>query len=309
VDGAITDSAVQEYDLRTGKLLATWDALKHIPLSDSYANPQTNGYPWDVYHVNSIQVAGPHTLLVSMRDTWAVYLIDTSTGKIDWQLGGKHSSFTFSPGASFQWQHDVTLTGGSTITLFDDNCCQISGAGTYLAANGPSRALTLQLNQASHAASLVSAYEHGGQSAAYMGSTQVLPDGNTLVGWGSEPYFSEYSESGKLLLDATLPGADLSYRAVQVSQWTGLPLTAPSGAARPDGGGTVVYASWNGATTVRSWRVLGGPDPGHLAVVATKARSGFETAIKVAAGSVFKIQALDARGRVIGTSSAFTSHG
>jgi EmrB/QacA subfamily drug resistance transporter len=309
VDGAITDSAVQEYDLRTGKLLYTWDALKNIPLSGSYANPPTNGYPWDIYHVNSIQVAGPHTLLVSMRNTWAVYLVDTRTGKIEWQLGGKHSSFTFGSGASFQWQHDVTLTGGSMITLFDDNCCQISGAGTYLAANGPSRALTLRLNQASHVASLVSAYEHGGASAAYMGSTQVLSNGNTLVGWGSEPYLSEYSKSGKLLLDATLPSPDLSYRVVQVSHWAGLPLTAPSGAARPDGGGTVVYASWNGATTVRSWRVLGGSDPGHLAVVATKAKSGFETAIHVATGSVFMIQALDAHGRVIGTSSVFRSHG
>jgi EmrB/QacA subfamily drug resistance transporter len=309
VDGTITDSAVQEYDLRTGKLVDTWDALKHIPLTDSYANPQTNGYPWDVYHVNSIQLVGPHTLLVSMRNTWAVYLIDTSTGKITWQLGGKHSTFTFGTGASFQWQHDVTLNGGSQITLFDDNCCQITGAGTYLAPNGPSRAVTLRLNQASHTASLVSAYEHKGLSAAYMGSTQVLPNGSTLVGWGEAPYFSEYSKSGKLLLDATLPGSDLSYRATQVSQWTGLPLTAPSGAARQGGGGTVVYASWNGATEVRSWRVLGGSDSRHLAVVATKAKSGFETVIRAGTGSVFKIQALDARGQVIGTSSVFRSHG
>jgi EmrB/QacA subfamily drug resistance transporter len=309
VDGTITDSAVQEYDLSTGKLLGTWDALKRIPLSDSHADLPTNGYPWDVYHVNSIQVVGPHTLLVSMRNTWAVYLIDTRTGKITWQLGGKHSSFKFGSGASFQWQHDVTLAGGSEITLFDDNCCQITGAGTYLAANGPSRAVTLRLNQASHTASLVSAYERRGISASYMGSTQVLPNGNTLVGWGSEPYFSEYSKSGTLLLDATLPGADLSYRATQVSHWTGLPLTAPSGAARPGGGATVVYASWNGATRVRSWRVLAGPDPRHLAVVATKAKSGFETAVRVGTGSVFKIQALDAHGRVIGTSSVFRSHG
>ncbi len=309
VDGAITDSAVQEYDLRTGKLLYTWDALKHIPFGDSYANPPTNGYPWDVYHVNSIQVVGPHTLLVSMRNTWAVYLIDTTTGKIQWQLGGKHSSFTFGSGASFEWQHDATLTGGSTLTLFDDNCCQISGAGTYLAPNGPSRALTLRLNQASHTASLVSAYEHGGVSAAYMGSTQVLPNGNTLVGWGAEPYISEYSKSGKLLLDATLPGPDLSYRAIQVSHWTGLPLTAPSGAARSGSGETVVYASWNGATTVTSWRVLAGSDPGNLAVVATKAKSGFETAIPVGTGSVFEVQALDAGGQVIGTSKVFRSQG
>jgi Arylsulfotransferase (ASST) len=309
VDGAITDSAVQEYDLQTGKLLHTWDALKHIPLSDSYADTPTNGYPWDAYHVNSIQLVGPHTLLVSMRNTWAVYLIDTSTGKIEWQLGGKHSSFTFGSGASFQWQHDATLTGGSTLTLFDDNCCQISGAGTYLAPNGPSRALTLRLNQAGHTASVVSAYQHGGVSAAYMGSTQVLSNGNTMVGWGEQPYFSEYSKSGKLLLDATLPAPDLSYRAVQVSQWTGIPLTAPSGAARSSGGRTVVYASWNGATQVHSWRVLAGTDPGHLSVVATQAKSGFETAIPVSTGSVFKVQALDASGRVIGTSSVFRRRG
>jgi EmrB/QacA subfamily drug resistance transporter len=308
VDGTITDSAVQEYDLRTGKLLYTWDALKHIPLSDSYADVQTNGYPWDAYHVNSIQVVGPDTLLVSMRNTWAAYLIDTSTGKIEWQLGGKHSSFTFGPGASFQWQHDVTQAGASEITLFDDNCCQISGAGTYLAANGPSRALTLRLNQATHTASVVSAYSHDGISAAYMGNTEVLPNGNTFVGWGAEPYFSEYSKSGKLLLDATLPAPDLSYRAVQISQWTGLPLTPPSGAARSSGGGTVVYASWNGATSVSSWRVLGGSDPGQLTVVATAAKSGFETAIRVPTGSVFRVQALNAQGQVIGTSGVFRSN-
>jgi hypothetical protein len=146
-----------------------------------------------------------------------------------------------------------------------------------------------------------------------MGNTEVLPNGNTFVGWGAEPYFSEYSKSGKLLLDGTFPSPDLTYRAVQISSWTGLPLTPPSGAARSSAGGTVVYASWNGATEVSAWRVLAGSDAGHLSVVATQAKSGFETAIHVGAGaatgSVFKVQALDANGRVIGTSSAFRSAG
>jgi len=31
-DGVLDDSAVQEYDIATGKLLYTWDALGHIPL-------------------------------------------------------------------------------------------------------------------------------------------------------------------------------------------------------------------------------------------------------------------------------------
>ena len=31
-NGALIDSAVQEYNLKTGKLLYSWDALDHIPL-------------------------------------------------------------------------------------------------------------------------------------------------------------------------------------------------------------------------------------------------------------------------------------
>ena len=44
-NGALVDSAVQEYNLTTGKLLYTWDALDHIPLNDSHASLPTNGVP------------------------------------------------------------------------------------------------------------------------------------------------------------------------------------------------------------------------------------------------------------------------
>ncbi len=57
-NGALIDSAVQEYDLTTGKLVRSWDALDHIPLGDSQATLPTNGFPWDAYHVNSIDVPG-----------------------------------------------------------------------------------------------------------------------------------------------------------------------------------------------------------------------------------------------------------
>ena len=100
-NGALIDSAVQEYNIKTGKLLCSWDALEHIPLSESQASLPTNGFPWDAYHVNSIELIGNGTLLVSMRDTWAVYLVNIDTGKIEWTLGGKSSNFKFGPGAAF----------------------------------------------------------------------------------------------------------------------------------------------------------------------------------------------------------------
>ncbi len=305
-DGALTDSAVQEYNLKTGKLLKSWDALKHIPLSDSYADLPDNSFPWDAYHVNSINLAGNGSIIVSMRNTWAIYDIDVATGKILWTLGGKHSSFKFGANADFQWQHDATLESGNVVTLFDDHCCQLTGGGTYLAPQGPTRGLVLKLNLTSHTATMVKQFQHESPDAAYMGSTELLPNGNVFVGFGSQPYFAEYSKSGQLLLDGVLPGPDLSYRAVQYANWVGVPLTPPAGAVRQHDGKSVVYASWNGDTEVTSWQVLAGSSAGQLKVVAKKAKSGFETAIAVPSGSrVFKVQALDSMGRVIGTSRLF----
>ncbi len=74
-----------------------------------------------------------------------------------------------------------------------------------------------------------------------------------------------------------------------------------------DDGGTTVYASWNGATKVVSWRVLAARTGGRLEPVTNAARTGFETAIAVPAGYArFEVQALDAGGRVLGVSRPST---
>jgi EmrB/QacA subfamily drug resistance transporter len=306
-NGALIDSAVQEYNLKTGKLLSSWDALDHIPLEDSYASVPTNGFPWDAYHVNSISLTDKGQFLVSMRNTWAAYLVDAAGGRIEWTLGGKRSSFTFGKGADFQWQHDVAFGPGSTVTLFDDHCCQLTGGGTSVPATAASRGLVLALDENAKTAKLAAQYPGGDQfETEYMGDTQPLPNGNAFIGWGSEPYLSEYSRTGKQLLQGHFPGPDLSYRST-IESWVGLPLTKPAGAARQTGGKTTVYASWNGATQLASWRVLAGSNAGSLKVVANLARSGFETEIPMA-GSYrsFELQARDIKGHVIGTSRPFS---
>lgn len=307
-NGALIDSAVQEYDLRTGRLLRTWDALHHIPLSDSRATVPTNGFPWDAYHVNSIELLGDGSMVVSMRNTWAAYKVDIATGGIEWTLGGRHSDFEFGPGAEFEWQHDVRVHRGTPyLTVFDDHCCQITGGGTYVSPTAPSRALVLRLDPTAHTATLVRQFSHGPDfDADYMGSVQTLANGNTLVGWGSAPYLSEYSPSGRLLLDAVLPGHDLSYRA-RLAQWVGLPLYPPSGAARSRRGRTIVYASWNGATQVASFKVWAGAAAGGpMRLVAWYSKGGFETAMPVPSGYArFRVQALDADRHVLGSTRVF----
>jgi hypothetical protein len=195
--------------------------------------------------------------------------------------------------------------------LFDDHCCQITGGGTYVSPSAPSRGLVLKLNPSTHTATLAGQYSHGANfDSEYMGNIEPLSNGDEFVGWGSAPFFSEYDSSGNLLLDARMPGSDISYRATR-EPWVGKPLDPPAGAARADGGRTVVYASWNGATEVKAWRVLGSGGAGTpTTAVATVPKAGFETAIPVAHGyRTFQVQALDTGGRVIGTSRSFTQTG
>ena len=86
----------------------------------------------------------------------------------------------------------------------------------------------------------------------------------------------------------------------------GLPLSLPAGAADQKDGKTTVYASWNGATRLVSWRVLAGPSARRLVAVGSAPKSGFETAIAVPQDfEVFEVQAMDADGRVIGASRPF----
>ncbi len=141
-----------------------------------------------------------------------------------------------------------------------------------------------------------------------MGDTQPLTGGGAFVGWGSEPYFSEYARSGKLIDEGILPEPDRTYRA-QLEPWDGMPETKPAGAARREGSATKVYASWNGATKLASWRVLGASTAGGaMRPLATAQRAGFETAIGVPAGyTSYEVQALDAGGHPLATSTAFAA--
>ncbi|HET6548356.1 MAG TPA: MFS transporter [Solirubrobacter sp.] len=300
--GVLVDSALQKYDLKTGKLLYTWRASDHIPLSDSETQPPPNGFPWDAYHINSLDLTDDGRALVSMRNTSTVYLFDLDTGKIAWQLGGRSSSFRLDPEAEFEWQHDANLEDESTVTLFDNHCCEITGAGEYLPADHESRGLVLKLDTAGRTASVAKEYTHGETfHAQYMGNLQRLANGHAFVGWGQVPFMTEYSESGELLFDAALPVPNMTYRA-HLRDWVGRPLSRPRAAVRRRAGKTTVLVSWNGATEVARWKVLA-----DGRAVAERARSGFETAIDVPDGGArFEVQALDDSGRVLGTSAAVT---
>ena len=301
-NGTVLDNAVQEINITTGRVLWAWQAYRHVPLTDSYAGkPRSSAY--DFFHINSIQQLAGGNLLVSARNTWTVYEINKQTGKIVWELGGRHSSFTIGPGANFEWQHDARMQPDGTITLFDD------GAGLYQ-SESQSRALRLRVNFQSRAATLVRAYTANPPLLSWAeGNVQVLPDGNTFVGFGSTPYFAEFGPSGKQLFAVHFSKPLQSYRAFRFP-WLGEPATPPAIAIASTQQATTVYASWNGATQVASWYVLSGPSATSLTPFGQFYSTGFETTMSVPdTDAYFAVEALDPYGHVLGTSPAVARGG
>ena len=160
-------------------------------------------------------------------------------------------------GARFWFQHDAALRSGSRVSVFDD------GAGPPQ-REPASRGLILTLDLRRHVARMDRQYRRSNDTSAQSeGSLQTLPGGDAFAGFGATPYFSQFTNAGKLVFDASLPADDGSYR-VYSFPWSTTPTTKPAVAAqRVDASTVAVYASWNGATRVARWQVLAGPTPGR----------------------------------------------
>jgi len=298
--GAVTDSLFQEVDLHTGLVRREWHAIDHVPLSDSYSSAVTTSLktPFDYFHLNSIdQLPGGGTL-ISARNTWGIYELNSETGQVLVRIGGKRSQVKLAGGAHTAYQHDATVLPDGDISIFDN--------GGVPMVHPQSRGLIVSVDGG--AASLVSSYERPeALKAGSQGNMQLLANGDYFLGWGAEPYFSEFSSSGQLLYDAHFHGSYESYRGYRFA-WTGAPTSRPTAAVSGSGSQRDVYVSWNGDTRTTSWRLLSGTSPKALAPLASAARTGFETALKAPpSGRWLAVQALDSTGAVIGTSATIRS--
>lgn len=308
-NGFVQDFAIQEIDLKTNKLLFFWDALQHIPLSDSYepaSSATSSGNVWDAYHLNSIGLTdSKNDILVSGRNTWTIYKINKKSKKIIWRLGGKQSDFAIEKKARFSWQHDARFLPHNIISMFDDN-----SSGSQV-PEPPSHGLQLKLHFSNMTATLNRSYYHDPNiSVASQGNTQSLTNGNRFIGWGQSAYYSEFKKAGNtkkhpshhLLYDAQMPGNNYSYRAYR-HDWVGTPFYPPSIAARKHKEEVHVYASWNGSTETRRWHLFAGRCRNKQSYVKSVSKTGFETIIKSSnKGPYYQVKALNAKGDVIGVS-------
>jgi hypothetical protein len=295
--GAVWEGIAQEVDIETKKVLFEWHSLEHVGIEESYvAPPQDPYFAYDYFHINSIDIDQDGNLIFSARNTWSVYKIDRATGEVMWRLGGKNSDFQMGEGTRTAFQHDARRHEGGTITIFDN--------GAHPQVHEESRAILVELDEQKMSATLVRAYSPPQKLiSTSQGNAQLLPEGNVFVGWGSQPFISEFSYDGELVLNGRFPPDGESYRAFRFP-WSGHPTDDPAVALeRLSDEKVKLYASWNGATEVTSWEVLAGRRPGRLEPLGSLPRDGFETAMLVQTSySHFAVRARERSGRVLGIS-------
>jgi hypothetical protein len=304
-DGVLTDSVIEEVDVKTGLVMWQWHALGHIAIGESHNPAPKASYPWDYVHINSISPGGDGgssqtgEVLLSSRNTWTLYDVDIDSGGVRWRLGGDRSSFKLGAGTRTYWQHDAEWQPGGLISVFDN--------GSDPPKEKQSRGLVLDPNLSNHTVTLAKQLTNPSKTllASSQGDMLTLPGGNWMMGYGGLPNFTEYNNAGHVLLDGTL-GKNVQDFRTYLSPWSGQPTGAPSVVASADSSGTIgVSVSWNGATQVASWQVLAGASASTLAPVAAAAKTAaFQTMIAApSAGPYVQVQALNSAGAVIGTSA------
>lgn len=293
--GLVYGGVVQEIAVPSGRVLFEWRSLDHVGLDESHARPNRNHF--DYFHVNSIDVDTDGHLLVSARNTWAVYKVHRRTGQVLWRLGGDRSSFAMGRGTVTAWQHDArSHEGGRLISIFDN------GAAPQVQLQ--SRVILVRLDMERMTATLERAFKHRPNRllAKFMGNGQVLPDGGVVAGWGSEPFVTEFGPKGDIRFEAVLPPGGQNYRAYRFP-WQGAPAAPPRLAAGVARGKRGLFVSWNGATEVSAWQLRYGPSAGDLQDEQVTPRTGFETYLGRPAGARWaEVIALDRNGKRLGRS-------
>lgn len=290
--GWISEGVFQEVNVTTGELLFEWFSSNHVDPSESQITPNSSdtggdGFTpetaFDYFHINAIDKTPSGNYLVSARHTSTIYYINGTDRTISWKLSYQgNSDFTCS-NFNFSFQHDVRLQSENetttVISIFDN------ASNGYASTDTQSSGKIISIDHTSNTATLLSTTTFpgtGGILATSQGNTQILSNGGSFHSWGNNPYFSEHSANGTAVLLAQFAsdGTAEDYRAFS-SPWESTPAdTIPEvyAYAQDTDTSTRVYVSWNGATTVATWRFYGAQEVGQaFELLGDTGKRGFET--------------------------------
>lgn len=132
------------------------------------------------FKLNALEKDSKGNYIISLRGPSTIYNV-SSSGDINWRLGGKNSNFTMGNNATFWYQHDARLRGTdeSRMSIFDNAGVEGAPAEPY------ARGIELQLDQEAMTANLLIALPAPfGEISGSQGSVELLDNDNWFVGWG-----------------------------------------------------------------------------------------------------------------------------
>lgn len=136
---------------------------------------------------------------------------------------------------------------------------------------------------------------------------RILPNDNVFIGWSKQGYMSEFTRSGRNVMDAAFVSNRFNSYRVFKSNFTAYPLELPvlrafAYGTDPSSAVTTVFVSWNGATEVKSWNFYDGSISSSVEVpVGTMKKDGFETMFTFSGVlEMVWAEALDKDGRALG---------
>lgn len=317
--GWATDCLFQEIDIETNELLFQWVASENVRPADTHYVQPTAGFvesePFDFFHINSIEKDSRGNYLISSRHFHTITYIEGGTGATLWTLGADSSDFvdvSENPGAAtdFCWAHHARWLDEEEgiISLFDNG-----NAGPLHWDRSTSKGMLIQVDQKKYTVKHLQDYKALNKVRSNsQGDLQYLEEKQEVfMGWGGSAMWTQHDIYGTLLCEVHFAPSLLyflekvkSYRVFKYWGWKGDPQWPPSAKIHEG----KLYASWNGATEVRSWRVEGRRDDeedvGKFETIASADKLGFETAIDLPQEgySRFRAVALDGNHEVLNIS-------
>ena len=207
--------AVWEWSPETGAMVKRWSAWDHF-------SPETDRGPrfgGEWMHANALALGPRGNVLMSVHYWNQVISIAPGWGSIEWRLGGVNATVAVPAGEQFTGQHAAREIAPGRVVLFDNR----------LEQGGHSRAVEFDVTGAT--AQRVWEWRPARDNfAAIVSSARRLPNGNTLVGFGTqaglvgssgptEAY--EVGLDGRVLWHLSVAGTQVMYRAEPVTGLAG----------------------------------------------------------------------------------------
>ena len=188
-EARVTGTVIQHMGA-DGALLFDWNPFDHFAITDVEEAERT-GTSVNWMHGNALDFDTDGNLLASFRNLGEITKIDVRTGSVLWRMGGRRNQFTFldTPMPAFDHQHGVRSAAAGAFVILDN-----------LGSPGESRAERYVVDETAHTARLARSYGPlPGVVTQIGGSVQPLPNGRTLVSFGTEGRVEEYDAEGRVM--------------------------------------------------------------------------------------------------------------